>query len=100
MSTPFNLCGGMQDNYDWCGPSQVRQQQGIFNYDWFTVQGGDGFVSIPDRRDARIIYSESQDGNMTRKNKVTGESKSIRPTAQNVTPAPKQGEAFSIGLRQ
>ena len=94
MSTPFNVCGGMQDNYDWCGPSQVRQQQGIFNHDWATVQGGDGFVSIPDRRDARIIYSESQDGNMTRKNKVTGESKSIRPTAQNVTPAPKQGESF------
>jgi len=94
MSTPYNVCGGMQDNYDWCGPSQVRQQQGIYNHDWATVQGGDGFVSIPDRRDARIIYSESQDGNMTRKNKVTGESKSIRPTAQNVTPAPKQGESF------
>src|SRR4029079_9287349 len=74
--------------------TQVRQQQGIFNYDWFQVQGGDGFVSIPDRRDARIIYSESQDGNITRKNKITGESKSIRPTAQNVTPAPKQGENF------
>ena len=21
MATPFNVCGGMQDNYDWCGPS-------------------------------------------------------------------------------
>jgi photosystem II stability/assembly factor-like uncharacterized protein len=94
MSTPFNVCGGMQDNYDWCGPSQVRQQQGIYNHDWFQIQGGDGFVAIPDRRDARIIYSESQDGNITRKNKVTGESKNIRPTAQNTTPAPKQGENF------
>jgi hypothetical protein len=64
------------------------------NYDWFTVQGGDGFVAIPDKRDSRWIYSESQDGNITRKNKITGESKNIRPNAQNVTPAPKAGESF------
>ena len=67
---------------------------GIMNYDWFQIQGGDGFVAIPDKRDARWIYSESQDGNMIRRNKVTGESKSIRPNAQNVTPAPKPGETF------
>ena len=32
MSTPFNICGGMQDNYDWCGPSQVRGAAGIANH--------------------------------------------------------------------
>src|ERR1043166_7705487 len=83
METPFNVCGGMQDNYDWCGPSQSRHSQGIFNYEWFQIQGGDGFEAVPDKRDARIVYTESQDGNLTRKNVLTGESKSIRPTAQN-----------------
>jgi photosystem II stability/assembly factor-like uncharacterized protein len=93
MSTPYGLCGGMQDNYDWCGPSQSRQQQGIFNHEWIQVEGGDGFEAIPDRRDARFVYSESQDGNLIRRNKVTGESKSIRPTPQNTTPVAK-GETF------
>ncbi len=79
MEMPYNICGGMQDNYNWCGPSASRHSSGIMNYDWFQIQGGDGFVAIPDLRDSRIVYTESQGGNMIRRNKVTGESKSIRP---------------------
>ena len=29
MAIPFNVCGGMQDNYNWCGPSEVRGAVGI-----------------------------------------------------------------------
>ena len=49
MEYPYNVCGGMQDNYDWCGPSAVRTANGITNDRWHTVQGGDGFVTIMDR---------------------------------------------------
>ena len=94
MEIPYNVCGGMQDNADWCGPSASRHSHGIMNYDWIEIEGGDGFVAFPDRRDGRIVFSEAQDGNMIRHNKVTGESKSIRPIPANVTPAPAKGDTY------
>jgi photosystem II stability/assembly factor-like uncharacterized protein len=94
METPFNICGGMQDNYNWCGPSRSRFGRGIINDDWFQILGGDGFHAIPDPRDSRIVYTESQNGNMIRRNVVTGESKSIRPNALTVTPRPDSTDAY------
>jgi photosystem II stability/assembly factor-like uncharacterized protein len=79
MATPYNVCGGMQDNYNWCGPSAVRGSAGIANYHWATLQGGDGFVVIQDPTDYRIAFSESQDGNIVRVDRVTGETMSVRP---------------------
>jgi photosystem II stability/assembly factor-like uncharacterized protein len=87
MATPYNICGGMQDNYDWCGPSQVRGAVGIANHHWTTIQGGDGFVVLQDPRDPRVIYSESQDGNIVRVDRVTNESINIRPQAGPGEPA-------------
>ena len=84
----------MQDNYNWCGPSRSRFGRGIQNYDWFQILGGDGFHAIPDLRDPNIVYTESQNGNMIRRNIVTGESKSIRPNANTVSPAPAAGETY------
>ncbi len=78
-SLPYKVCGGLQDNNTWCGPSQSMNPRGISNDDWYTVGGGDGFFAQPDPNDPDIVYGESQDGNLFRRNVRTGESKSIRP---------------------
>jgi photosystem II stability/assembly factor-like uncharacterized protein len=85
-AVPYNICGGMQDNYNWCGPSQVRGSVGIANFHWMILQGGDGFVVLQDPADYRIAYSESQDGNIVRVDRVTGETISVRPIAARGEP--------------
>ncbi|HUA85299.1 MAG TPA: hypothetical protein VMB85_15660 [Bryobacteraceae bacterium] len=80
---PYHVCGGLQDNYNWCGPSSTAQTLGIGNDDWISVQGGDGFYNRIDPSDPNIIYSESQDGNLIRRDLKTSESKSIRPQEPN-----------------
>ncbi len=78
---PYHICGGLQDNNAWCGPSATMETTGIANSDWFTVGGGDGFYAQIDPTDPDIVYAESQDGNVLRRNLKTHESKSIRPPA-------------------
>lgn len=80
MRRPYYVCGGLQDNNAWCGPSAVRSNNGPVNTDWFTVAGGDGFYTRQDPTDWATVYGESQDGNMSRHDLRTGVQKSIRPT--------------------
>jgi photosystem II stability/assembly factor-like uncharacterized protein len=84
-SKPYKICGGLQDNNTWCGPSMSFNPRGIDNDDWYTIGGGDGFYAQPDPNDPDTVYGESQDGNLYRRNLRTGESRSIRP-------APAEGE--------
>ncbi len=81
MQRPYRICGGLQDNNVWCGPSATFDQKGITNSDWFTIGGGDGFYAQIDPNDPNTVYTESQDGNLLRRNLVTHESRFIRPVA-------------------
>ncbi|HXA19748.1 MAG TPA: hypothetical protein VN380_22385 [Thermoanaerobaculia bacterium] len=81
MQRPYHICGGLQDNNVWCGPSATFDTRGIANSDWFTVGGGDGFYAQIDPTDPNTVYAESQDGNLLRRNLKTHESRSIRPPA-------------------
>ena len=79
MRKPYFVCGGLQDNGSWCGPSATRSSNGILNSDWFRIGGGDGFYTQNDPTDWTILYSESQDGATSRVDLRAGRSTSIRP---------------------
>jgi hypothetical protein len=87
MQTPYHVCAGLQDNNTWCGPSAVRTNSGIHNDNWYVISGGDGFQPLQDPTDARIMYGESQDGRMSRIDRVTNERKTIRPEPPEGEPA-------------
>jgi photosystem II stability/assembly factor-like uncharacterized protein len=87
MNTPYSVCGGLQDNNTWCGPSAVRSEDGSSNDDWFIIGGGDGFVALLDPSDPRVLYAESQDGRMNRVDRTTNERKTIRPEPAEGEPA-------------
>ena len=88
MRHPYFVCGGLQDNNAWCGPSALRSTTGAVNTDWYTVAGGDGFYTRQDPTDWAIVYAESQDGAMSRHDLRAATQKSIRPTVAPPTPAP------------
>ena len=79
MRTPWWVCGGLQDNGSWCGPSATANIAGITNDDWFRVDGGDGFYAAIDPTDASTVYTESQDGFISRRDTHTTEARFIRP---------------------
>lgn len=78
---PYWVFGGLQDNGSWGGPG-ISKHGGAIGSDWISVGGGDGFVVRTDREDPDLVYSESQNGRIGRRNLRTGERASIRPAAE------------------
>nr|NIP79416.1 glycosyl hydrolase [Gemmatimonadota bacterium]NIQ52269.1 glycosyl hydrolase [Gemmatimonadota bacterium]NIX44333.1 glycosyl hydrolase [Gemmatimonadota bacterium]NIY08549.1 glycosyl hydrolase [Gemmatimonadota bacterium] len=80
---PYHVCGGTQDNGTWCGPSRTRERAGITTHDWYSVYGGDGFVSAVSVDSPRILYAESQYGNIGRRDTQTWETVPLQPHSED-----------------
>jgi photosystem II stability/assembly factor-like uncharacterized protein len=80
-SKPYRICGGLQDNGVWCGPSSTRDTLGVTDADWYSVNGGDGMWAQISRTNPNIIYSESQFGSMSRLDMRTWKRDRIQPIA-------------------
>ncbi|HWQ31660.1 MAG TPA: hypothetical protein VNQ79_02160 [Blastocatellia bacterium] len=86
-SRPYRIAGGLQDNFNWLGPSQTNRPEGILNSDWISLGGGDGSYCVFDPTDSNIVYAESQNGTAYRLNLKTGQMKDIQPKAKEGMPA-------------
>ncbi len=85
---PYLICGGLQDNNGWCGPSNSLARGGIAGADWWTVVGGDGEYIVPAGHKSNLIYADAQNGSITRMNLGTGVSDYVRPYLQGATDMP------------
>lgn len=79
MAEPFHVYGGLQDNSSWVGDSSYPG--GVTNSRWENMYGGDGFWMWEDPADANYIYAEAQGGEIGRVNRVTHETRAIKPYA-------------------
>ncbi len=85
---PYLVCGGLQDNNGWCGPSNSLSRGGVTGADWFTATGGDGEYIVPAGNKSGIVYAESQNGSIQRLDVKTGVSESIRPYLHGASDMP------------
>jgi S1-C subfamily serine protease/photosystem II stability/assembly factor-like uncharacterized protein len=83
---PYYVAGGLQDNGSWMGPTIGLSGTGPINEDWLSVGGGDGFVCRVDPNDPDVVYWETQDGGISRRNLRTGERASLRPPRPDGAP--------------
>ena len=75
----YNIFGGTQDNNSQGGPSRTFTSNGITNSDWFVLLGGDGHQPATEPGNPNIVYAQSQQGNIHRVDRTTGEAVYIKP---------------------
>lgn len=83
---PYNVYGGLQDNGSWIGPSAVWKSSGMRNSEWQEVYFGDGFDVLPRRDNARYLFAMSQGGELGYIDRVSGETKYVKPLHPDFKP--------------
>jgi len=76
---PYNVYGGLQDNGCWVGPNASWTSNGVLNEHWSRLCGGDGFFTLPDPKDPRVVFSASQFLGLQRNDTRTWQTQDIRP---------------------
>ena len=84
MQTPYHVCGGLQDNGNWCAPSNSLSGQGLRQADWMTVSGGDGFFTVPVLDKPWLVFSDAQGGMLNITDTRSGVQKTIYPYPNRV----------------
>lgn len=74
---PYNVFGGLQDNNSWMAPN--TSPGGVTATDWRAIGGGDGFWVQPSLINPKIVFSESQGGEITRVDLSNGLSYGVKP---------------------
>ena len=77
---PYHVCGGLQDNGTWCGPSNsLRGGRGILKRDWYGLAGGDGYYAIPIPGKEHEAYANLQGGVIFHVDSRLGNVRNIHP---------------------
>ncbi|MFN2459294.1 MAG: WD40/YVTN/BNR-like repeat-containing protein [Candidatus Velthaea sp.] len=77
--TPYRVCAPLQDNNGFCGPSNSLNPNGIPDDAWERVVGGDGMWAWPDPRDANLVWTDSQNGNLSLYDRAAKRNMGIAP---------------------
>jgi len=75
----YNVYGGTQDNSTQGGPSRTDKPYGSSNADWYLTLFADGHQPATEPGNPDIMYSEWQQGNLTRVDRTTSEIVYIQP---------------------
>jgi photosystem II stability/assembly factor-like uncharacterized protein len=85
LQAPYHVCGGLQDNGTWCGPTNSLEMDGIRKNDWYTVGGGDGFFGVPDLQRPWLVYNNLQGGVISLTDTRSGSSWQINPYPRGIS---------------
>lgn len=95
LQNPYHVCGGMQDNDSYCGPSDSLSPLGILNSDWRDVgNDGDGTWAWPDVLNPSLVWSvgvRSLNGQLGIYSLLSRQNFDITPSVRDTNGAPLAG---------